>query len=210
MTKIKICGITNEHDARYAAAAGAAALGLVFAKSPRRVTIAQARRIIDAVPPFVSMVGVFVNAPQREVLNVLKKCRLDVLQFHGQESNLYCAFFRTYCRIIKAFRIQDAQSITTAAGYPDVDAVLVDTFDRERYGGTGKRFSLDLVQEAGIEKPLIVAGGITPCNAGDVIRKVHPYALDVSSGAESAPGKKDPKKIRALFRSVQRASSKQD
>ncbi len=205
-TRVKICGITRGQDARAAAASGAAAIGLVFyAQSPRAVTIEQARGIVMDLPPFVGTVGLFVNAEPAWVREVLAAARIDLLQFHGDESPEYCAAFG--CPYLKALRVRpgldlarEAQRFAAAAG------LLLDAYDPERFGGTGRRLDWQgLPGELG--RPLVLAGGLTPENVGEAIRAVRPYAVDVSGGVESAPGIKDPGRIEAFVQGVRDADS---
>jgi phosphoribosylanthranilate isomerase len=194
MTRIKICGITNFEDALAAVRSGADALGFVFAKSPRRLTPEQAREIIAHLPPLVTTVGVFVDEPAENVWKVAQACRLGALQFHGQESPEYCREFdRT---VIKAFRVEDS-SVAAEMDRYHVDAYLLDSSEG---GGTGQRFNWDLIE--GVEERIILAGGLNPENVEEAIRKVRPYAVDVSSGVESFPGKKDPWKMEEFIRNV--------
>jgi len=194
MTRIKICGITNEEDALAAAQCGADALGFVFAESPRRVTPAEASRIISTIPPFVTTVGVFMDEPSEQVRQIALSCRLNALQFHGSESPEYCrGFDRT---VIKAIRVKD-RSVREEMARFNVDAYLLDSWAG---GGTGQTFHWDLAR--GIQERLILAGGLTPENVAEAIRSVHPYGVDVSTGVESSPGKKDHRRIEDFVRNV--------
>lgn len=209
-TRIKICGITNFEDARAAVDAGADALGFIFySASPRYVSAETAAQIIRQVPPFISRVGVFVNAERDKVLNVAHCCGLDTLQFHGEESPAYCAQFPSY-RIYKAFRIHDANSLNQLPAFQskDVSAWLLDSFVVGQHGGTGARFNWDIARKAKeLGKPIILAGGLTVENVGDAVEQVAPFAVDVSSGVEISPGKKDHKKLRAFIHAVMSADS---
>jgi phosphoribosylanthranilate isomerase len=196
MTRIKICGITNLEDAMAAVQCGADALGFVFAESPRRIEPKKAKEIISRVPPFINTVGVFVDEPADRVWEIALTCRLDALQFHGHESPEYCRGFDK--RVIKAFRVKDRTIVEAIVRY-DVDAVLLDSSGG---GGTGRSFDWDLVR--GIEGHIILAGGLTPDNVGEAIEKVRPYAVDVSTGVENHPGKKDRRKIEEFIRNVRR------
>ena len=199
MVRVKICGITSLRDALAAVEAGADALGFMFyEESPRAVSVRQAREIIRRLPPFVSKVGVFVNATAAQVKRIARECELDTLQFHGQETPDYCARFSL--PVIKAFRIRDAASVRELPAYP-VAAWLLDSFVPGRLGGTGAKFNWDLAvlaRQAG--RPVILAGGLTPANVAKAVRRVRPYAVDVSSGVETAPGVKDADKMRAFIR----------
>ena len=194
MTRIKICGITNPEDALAAVQYGADALGFVFVESPRQIEPKDAKDIISKVPPFITAVGVFVDAPAEEVWEIALSCRLDTLQFHGHESPKYCRGFDK--SVIKAFRVKDRSVSEEVARY-NVDAYLLDS---SAGGGTGQKFHWDLVKK--IEGRIILAGGLTPKNVEDAIREVRPYAVDVSTGVERFPGKKDHHKIEEFIRNV--------
>ncbi|MBI2948988.1 MAG: phosphoribosylanthranilate isomerase [Verrucomicrobia bacterium] len=205
MPKVKICGITNLSDALAAVDAGADALGFMFyAESPRVVSETAAAEIIRELPPFVAKVGVFVNAPSERVTRLLDVCGLDTLQFHGDEPPEFCRQFRT--KIIKAFRVRDEKSLRAMAAY-ESEAWLLDAFVPGKLGGTGARFNWELARQATALSPrVILAGGLTPANVSDAIRQVQPYGVDVSSGVEAAPGKKDPIKVRDFIAAVKAAT----
>ena len=192
MVKIKICGITNTDDAIWVANLGADYLGLVFARdSKRKVNLERAKEIANAVPPYIKKVGLFVNEEPGIVNKVLALCRLDILQFHGQESPDYCNEFKGKAEIIKGFRIKDEESLNQIPQY-DVDFYLLDAFVEGETGGTGQTFNWDLalkVKEFG--RPLFLAGGLNPDNVVQAVKKVQPYAVDVASGVESSPRKKN-------------------
>ena len=196
--KVKICGITDAPTALAAAAAGADALGFVFAAGARQVEKETVRSICAALPPFVSRVGVFVNAPGRLVEETAAYCGLDTVQLHGEESPAYCRSFR--CRVIKAFRVRDAASLEEINGYRCA-AVLLDAWAPDRAGGTGRCFDWDLAAGLRPALPLVLAGGLNPENVREAVNRIRPYAVDVSSGVETG-GRKDIEKIR-LF--IQRA-----
>lgn len=200
MVKVKICGITNVDDALHACACGADALGLVFyAGSPRCVTPEAARAIVAALPPFVTSVGLFVNEAPARVRQVAEVCGLDVIQLHGDETPEQCDFAPR--RTIKALRVQDAASL---AGHEQfrTAALLLDAFVPGTYGGTGESFNWQLAAEVARQRPVILAGGLAPENVAEAVRCVRPYAVDVSSGVESAPGHKDPAKVAAFIRNA--------
>lgn len=204
MIKIKVCGITKIEDALAAQALGADAIGMVFAKSPRRVEKEQAREIVQALPPFVHLVGVFVDEEKSVIEDIADFCRLTVLQFHGSESPEYCAGFGR--RVIKAFRISQREDIERLKPYQGkVSAFLLDTYHPMFAGGTGQAFDWDMAKEAGKIGPIILAGGLNPDNIEAAIRAVKPYAVDVSSGVEMTPGKKDHDKMRLFIERVQQA-----
>ena len=196
--KVKICGITSATDGNVAAEAGADLIGLMFYdKSPRNISIATAKEISQAVPPYLMKVGVFVNPDEDLVMRAIGECGLSLLQFHGDETPEFCTQFGLMC--MKAFRIRNAESLDGLAKY-HTDAYLLDAYSAEARGGTGEKFNWDLAVEAQkFGKPIFLAGGLTPENVADAVRKVHPFAVDVSSGVESAPGKKDAAKVRAFI-----------
>jgi phosphoribosylanthranilate isomerase len=197
----KICGITRIEDALVAAEAGADAIGLVFyAKSPRAVSVQQARAIIAALPPFVTTVGLFVDLGRGELSEILEAVPLDLLQFHGDEAPAACeGFGRPY---IKALRVKPGDDIAARAErYGSASGILLDTYVPGIPGGTGAAFDWSLVPQD-LCKPIILAGGLTPESVRDAIEQVRPYAVDVSGGVESGKGIKDAQKIRAFVRAV--------
>jgi phosphoribosylanthranilate isomerase len=200
-TIVKICGITSVADGLAAAEAGADAAGLMFyEKSPRYIPLAAAVEIARHLPPFVIKVGVFVNAPPEMVQRAIGECGLNLLQFHGEESPEYCAGFPVMT--MKAFPIRDAESVKQLPGFR-TDAWLLDAFAPDKRGGTGATFNWDLAIEAQkFGRPIFLAGGLTPENVGEAVRKVRPYGVDVSSGVESSPGKKDFRKMREFVRNA--------
>src|SRR5581483_5266891 len=203
-TIVKICGITSVADGLAAAAAGADAIGLMFyEQSPRFVTLDSAAKISRELPPSVIKIGVFVNAPAETVSRAIGECALNLLQFHGDESPAFCRQFPVMT--IKAFRIRDAASLRTLPDY-DTSAWLLDASVPDRLGGTGATFNWDLAVQANqLGRPIFLAGGLTPENVADAVRKVRPYAVDVSSGVESAPGKQDPQKMRDFIHAAKSA-----
>lgn len=204
MIRVKICGLTRVDEALASALAGADAIGLVFhPASPRAVSAAAARQIVDVLPPFVSSVGLFVDAEPALVEDTLRRCPLDLLQFHGNEAPAYCrAFGRPY---IKAVRVRaDMDLAAEMARYPDARGILLDTFSAAAPGGTGQRFDWALVPRD-VRVPIILAGGLTPDNVAEAVRQVRPYAVDVSSGVESAPGRKDPALVKRFIENGKRA-----
>jgi phosphoribosylanthranilate isomerase len=200
-TRVKICGITSIADGLAAAEAGAEMIGLMFYdQSPRFITPAQGAAINRALPPFVMRVGVFVNPDEEQVTRAIGECGLSLLQFHGEETSEFCTQFGLMS--VKAQRMRDAESLITLENY-HTDALLLDTYSPGSLGGTGATFNWDLAVEAQkLGKPIFLAGGLTPENVADAVRKVRPFAVDVSSGVESAPGKKDPAKVRAFIQAV--------
>ena len=198
--KIKICGITNTADAEVAVAAGADALGFImYRKSPRWVEPAVARSIIAGLPPFVLPVGVFVNAEAERVRILMDECGFALAQLHGDESALYCQDLGR--PVLKALRLKNRGTFLALAefqGRANVRGVLIDAFSDQAYGGTGQTVDWTLAEEAARSTPIILAGGLNPANVAGAIRLVRPYGVDVSSGVEKSPGKKDPDKVRAF------------
>ena len=200
-TRVKICGITNPADALAAVEAGADALGFNFyEKSPRQLTVPAAAKISRELPPFIMRVGVFVNAPEDLVLRAIGEAGLTLLQFHGDEPPEFCTQFGLMS--MKAFRVRDAGSLQELPKY-QTDAYLLDAFSPAARGGTGERFNWDLALEAQqFGKPVFLAGGLTPENVAAAVRKVRPFGVDVASGVESSPGKKDHQKVQAFIAAV--------
>jgi phosphoribosylanthranilate isomerase len=198
-TKIKICGITSRADAALAVQLGADALGFNFyPKSPRYIRVPDAANICNELPPFVTKVGIFVDELEYEIERALGECLLNALQFHGDEPPGFCQKFAA--KSIKAIRVRDEASLRAAAEY-DVDALLFDTYTDAERGGTGKTFDWALAVKAKelLAPPIILSGGLTTVNVQEAIRRVRPYAVDVASGVERAPGKKDPEKLRRFI-----------
>ena len=202
--KVKMCGITNYEDAAIAVDLGAAALGFIFADSPRQITPRKARDIIHALPPFVKTVGVFVNEGPAEIKEIVHYCGLDLIQLHGDESPDLCHALMPYA--IKALRIKDASSFQSSLAYQGkVRTLLLDTYAKGKAGGTGTTFDWRLaikIKELGI--PIILAGGLGPSNIDRAIRTVKPYAVDVNSGVEECPGKKSHMLMKDLMKKVRR------
>jgi len=201
-TKVKICGLTRLPDALAAVEAGADALGFMFfAGSQRNISPAAAAQIIRALPPFVAKVGVFVNASAETVHATVAECGLDTLQFHGEETPEFCRQFAPL-KVVKAFRIQNAESLKPLPDY-SVDAWLLDSHVPGQRGGTGEKFNWDLACQAKeLGRPVILAGGLTPENVADAVQQVWPFGVDVSSGVESAPGEKDAGLVRRFVEIV--------
>lgn len=202
--KIKICGITNVADARAAVEAGADALGFVFhSASPRNVSPDIARTIIGQLPPFVLAVGVFVNEDVKVVRDLMDSCGLALAQLHGDESAGYCESLGR--PVLRAIRLKDRGSLLALAEYKGrarVRGFVVDAFSEAAFGGTGRIADWHLAAEAAAAAPVILAGGLTAENVAEGIRTVRPYGVDVSSGVEASPGKKDHAKIAAFVRAV--------
>jgi len=203
-TRIKICGITRPEDGLSVAEAGGDAIGLVFyGPSPRNVTIEQAQAVVAALPPFVTVVGLFVNATDDEIREVLDAVPLGLLQFHGDEPAGLCGGYGL--PYIKALRMAPGLDVAaTAALYRDAQGILLDAYQPGVAGGTGEVFDWQAVPE-GLKKPIILAGGLTADNVGEGITQVRPYAVDVSGGVEAAKGIKDINKISAFVGAVRSA-----
>ena len=200
-TRVKICGITRPEHARAAVGAGADAIGLVFYEpSPRYVTRSRARAVCAALPPLVSVVGVFVNPEPREVEAAVEGLPVDLLQFHGEEPPELCVGAgKPY---VKAVRVRTRDDIAKAAArYPDARALLLDAHHDALWGGTGTRFDWNIVPDD-VDHPIFLAGGLTPENVAGAIRVVRPFAVDVSGGVESAPGEKDTESMERFMKEV--------
>ena len=197
MLRIKICGITNVDDALHAVDAGADALGFIFyPESPRYVTPDTVRSIIERLPPFTTSIGVFVNADRDGIQQVIRECGLSLVQLHGDESPGDClALGRP---VIKAIRLRSRDDVTRMSEYA-VRGFVLDAFVEGTWGGTGKMLDWGLAREATRYGPTILAGGLTPDNVGRAVAEVHPYGVDVSSGVEISPGKKDSEKVRRFI-----------
>lgn len=204
--KVKICGITNWKDAKIAIDAGADALGFNFyAKSPRRIAVSRAKEIIRHMPSHVTAVGVFVNGSASAVLRIAQTTNLGMLQLHGEES---CATVERLAQeypVIKAFRAGPRFRARELKKYPGAVGFLLDGYDAEHRGGTGKRFDWNVARDAKRYGPVILAGGLRAENVDDAIRRVKPFGLDVCSGVETRPGKKNAKKVKQLMARVKRA-----
>lgn len=206
--KIKICGVTDPVQASEIALAGADTIGLVFAQSPRQVDLEQARAIVSALPSMVQTVGVFVNAPLEEMQKAVFYAGIDLLQLHGDEPLSVCAALSP--RVIKAARVRSVKDIHALKPYePVVRAFLLDTWSKDAYGGTGKTFDWKLVDHAlkTLNRPVMLAGGITPENCIQAA-KTGVWALDVSSGVEESPGRKDMAKVRLLLKRLHEVNEK--
>lgn len=199
MIQIKICGITNLQDAMCAAESGAAAVGFIFyPPSPRYIEPHKAGEIIDRLPGHLVKVGVFVNEKIEVVKKIFDDCCLDMIQLHGDESPEYCRQFPERL-VIKALELKTEEDLEKAAGYA-VAAILADNRHAGLYGGTGKTANWKLARR--LSKPLILSGGLKEENVLKALQKVHPAALDINSGVESAPGKKDPAKIARIMQII--------
>jgi phosphoribosylanthranilate isomerase len=210
--KVKICGITNKEDAVWALNYGADYIGLnLWKESKRHVSLATASGWVPQLPSFASLVGVFVNASEDEILHAVQKLNLKGIQLHGDETPAQIAALRLSLEgaghkvfIVKAVRIKDADSVASMSEYKDVvDFFLLDSFHPEHLGGTGERFDWDLAVKAKeIGKPFFLAGGLVPDNVKDAIKKVQPMAVDVASGVEKSPKKKDLEKMKEFIKNA--------
>lgn len=202
-TRVKICGITRVEDARAAIDSGADALGLVFySKSPRYVELSVAANIARTIGPFVTIVGLFVNAEAAQVREAVKTVGLDLLQFHGDEDEAYCAQFEMpYIKAIRMSPELDVKEVVTK--YPSARGFLFDAWNKDKYGGTGETFEWQrlssLKESADTDIPFILAGGLTPENVDQAVASVKPYAIDVSGGVEQSPGIKSPELIQQFI-----------
>ncbi len=201
MTRIKCCGMTRVDDALLAATLGADAIGLVFtARSPRRVTLAQARLIRRALPPFVSAVALFMDDDEALVSEVIKVVQPDLLQFHGLESDAWCAQFGH--RYLKAIAMgEGASALSRLHDYPQASGLLLDGHGLGETGGSGRTFDWSQMPK-GLTQPLILAGGLTAANVAQAVQIARPWAVDVASGIEISPGIKDAGKMAALIGAV--------
>lgn len=204
MTKIKICGITNKRDAIAAADLGIDMMGFVFYNGSRRhVEPRIVRDIANELPPYIAKVGVFVDLDKDKVLEIADECTLDMLQFHGEETPEYCSIFKDSYKIIKAFRIKDQHSLQGINDY-DTDFYMLDAYSPGAKGGTGEKFDWKLIESFEFLRPVILSGGLTPDNVSGAIEKLSPYGVDVSSGVESSPGKKDIALMKKFVENVRR------
>ena len=200
MTRTKICGITRREDAVAAVEAGAHALGFIFVQSsPRYIAPDRASAIIRALPPYVSTVGVFVNASRGQILTAIQVSRVSAIQLHGEETPDQVVGFP--CNVTKAFRVKEHFDPAVMEHY-DVSACLLDAYSPMAYGGTGQTFDWELARKAAGARPVILSGGLTPENVGQAIRTARPFAVDVASGVELSPGVKDAVKIREFVAAV--------
>lgn len=205
-TKVKICGITKWTDAKMAIDEGAFAIGLNFyAPSPRFVSVRDARRIVLKAQHEVETVGVFVNDSREDVDDIASIAGVDVLQLHGEESPEAVADLAETWEVWKAFRVGKGFSVATLQRYAPCRAFLLDGFSSRARGGTGVSFDWSIAREAKRHGRIVLAGGLTPGNVGAAIRAARPYAVDVASGVEARPGKKDPRKVRAFMEAVRMA-----
>lgn len=203
-TRIKICGITRPEDALLAAKLGTDAIGMVFySQSPRCISAGQAKKIVELLPAFVTVVGLFVNQDLDAIYSILETVHLDLLQFQGQETAEFCQQFNK--PYVKAFHMQPGVDLNESIlPYKNARAILLDTYHPQQAGGTGIPFDWHLIPR-NLSKPVILAGGLNTVNVGEAVHQVRPYGVDVSSGIEVEPGIKDPAKIQAFINEVRRA-----
>jgi phosphoribosylanthranilate isomerase len=204
MIRVKVCGITNIEDALAAAEMGADALGFVLAASPRQVTPENLRRLVAELPPLIVKVGVFVDSPLDEVRRIMSDCGLNLAQLHGSESPEYCEAL--FPRAIKAFQVKDATVLKQLPMY-QASAYLLDGYHSKLKGGSGQSFDWEIAQQARGLGHIILSGGLTPENVARAIAIARPYGVDVSSGVEARPGKKDHRKLAAFIRAVKESDS---
>jgi phosphoribosylanthranilate isomerase len=207
MVRVKICGITKLEDAKLAVELGAYAIGLNFySQSPRSITPAAAAELIDRLPPLVSTVGVFVNWEAEPVVALCRALHLSTAQLHGDESPALVDSITEHVQVIKALRIGQGTTSPLYAKYRSAAGFLLDGAPPGQFGGTGTTANWHLARTVAQSHRVILAGGLSPENVGEAIRVVRPYAVDVASGVEARPGRKDPAKLRALFDAVARAN----
>jgi phosphoribosylanthranilate isomerase len=203
MVKVKICGITNWSDASHAVEAGADFLGFNFYRqSSRYIEPAAARRIVQRLPESVASVGVFVNEPELEMLAIARRVGLDYVQLHGDETADVVSRMRRSLGVIKAVRVRGSFRVSQLAIFKRASSILLDGFDAHLRGGTGRSFNWKLAKNAGRKRQIFLAGGLTPENAAEAVFAARPFAIDVCSGVESRPGKKDAARMRALVAAV--------
>jgi len=210
MVQVKICGLTNFEDAQLSIQSGASALGFIFAESPRKVSKEIVRDIITKLESdktnltSVFKVGVFVNEDAKKIIKIAEYCKLTHIQLHGDESPEYCEHIPF--SIIKAFRVRDGSFVREIKKYQNIFAFLLDAYQKEIRGGTGKQFDYALLKDLPREKVFFLSGGLNPDNIVEAVKMANPDWVDVSSGIESSPGKKDKSKILKLFQNLKSAN----
>jgi phosphoribosylanthranilate isomerase len=204
MTKIKICGITNKIDAIAAASLGVDMLGFVFYKNSKRyVGPMTVEDIANELPPYIAKAGVFVDETKEKVIEIAQNATLDILQFHGSETPDYCAYFRTKYKVMKAFRLKNKKDLEKVNDY-DTDFYLFDTHRTDSIGGTGETFDWKILKDFEVLRPVILSGGLNPGNVGRAIQEIVPYGVDVSTGVERSPGKKDPGLMKKFVENIRK------
>ena len=206
-TRIKVCGMREMAEVAEVVAAGVDAIGLIFVEqSPRYIDPERAREIVKSLPPFVDVVGVFVDQEAAAVNEIARYCGLTKVQLHGTESPAYCA--EIVCRVMKVFRVRESLTSADLAPYAEVvSGFLFDTFQEKIAGGTGQTFDWGLLEKLLSPRPVVLAGGLTPENVGEAVRQARPFAVDLNSGVECAPGRKDIAKVRAAIAQVAAADA---
>ena len=213
-TKVKVCGVTRLHDAELAASLGAWAVGMIFYEpSPRRCSLEQAQTISQALRRNVQLAGVFVNESLSQIARIAEELQLSIVQLHGDETAEVVSRMRRSIRVIKAIRVRESFHVAELANFKGASSILLDGFDAQLRGGTGKSFNWKLAKSAGRKRQIFLAGGLTPENAAEAVSAARPFAIDVCSGVETRPGKKDVARMRALVAAVRplaerRAASK--
>ena len=204
MFRVKICGVTRSEDVRRIAQAGADAIGFQMSRGPRKITPAQARRLVKGVPPRLVPVGVFVNEPFSTVKKLIKLCGFQAVQLHGEEDKGYCE--KLDVPVIKVIRMKNAGTYRAFKGF-HVAAFLLDSYNKTMPGGTGKGFPFSWARKAVLElpAPVLIAGGLTSGNVQRAIRASHAFGVDVSSGVETRPGVKDPREVSLFIRKAKKA-----
>lgn len=213
-TRIKMCGLTREKDIEAGIDAGLDALGFIFyEKSPRNVTPDFVRSVVAKMVPFVDCVGVFVDRDRKEVEEIVEYCGLSYAQLHGSENPKYCERLQRFaspCHVVKAFRVGEQSKSEDFSPYDEVaHGYLLDTYIKGNAGGTGKVFDWSLIEKLNLQRPVILAGGLSTTNVEDAIKRVAPFGVDVNSGIEIEPGVKDHSKLREFVRKVRLANSRQ-
>jgi phosphoribosylanthranilate isomerase len=203
VVRVKICGITNVRDAEHAVSCGADAIGFIFAESPRRVDVRTAENIIQAVGPWVTTVGVFVNEKPEKILQIAKTCRLSAIQLHGDEKESDVRRLQGL-KVIKAIRVAEKKDLAEVKNFRSAHAFLFDTKKTGVYGGTGHRFDWSILKGKRLSAPMILSGGLDPSNVNGAVKMLKPYGVDVSSCVEKRPGVKDFKKVEEFIRNAKR------
>ena len=206
MPKVKICGITDLRDALKAYELGADFVGFIFFdQSPRKTEKEHARVIIEDLPKELPKVGLFFNQDIEYVRKTAKECHIDIVQLHGDERPDYCKSLRKDFKVIKSFKVKDEESIKNIDKYEDVDWYLFDKYVKDVPGGTGLKFDWDILKGKNFKKPVFLAGGLKPENVKEAVLKVAPFAVDVASGVEKSPGKKDYKLLKEFIENAKKA-----
>ncbi len=207
MIRIKICGITSYDDACVAVEAGADAVGFILVNgTPRYMTPEAVAAIIDRLPPFIATVGIFIDRTPEDIDQIVRACGLSLVQLHGNESPAQCRSLRV--PFVKAIRVQGEHDLKSMQDYPQARAFLLDTYVADRPGGTGKTFPWEIAAKAAQQARVILSGGLTPDNVASAVAQVRPYAVDVCSGVEERPGRKDHRKVREFIERTRYADAR--